>query len=122
MATYTVQSGDSLSSIAQRYTGDPSRWPELAAANPAIADPNVIAVGQVVTLPTAWAPAPVASSGTMPAIAPSSSGGVWGWVQAHKGTLALALLAVAGLAWWLTRPSDEGERQPARRRRRGRSK
>lgn len=50
--TYTVQKGDSLSAIAARYG---TTWQALAAANPAIADPNLIYPGQVLAIPSAGA-------------------------------------------------------------------
>lgn len=48
--TVTVQSGDTLSGIAQTYLGDASRYPEIAAMNN-ISNPNQIFPGQVLTLP-----------------------------------------------------------------------
>lgn len=53
MASYTVKPGDSLSKIAQAYTGNPQRYKEIAAANH-IADPRKIEVGQTLTIPTSW--------------------------------------------------------------------
>lgn len=47
MATYTVSRGDTLTSIAQRFGVSPV---EIAQAN-GIQDPNLIEVGQVLTLP-----------------------------------------------------------------------
>lgn len=73
--TYTVQPGDTLSGIAQRALGDAARWPELYAANRAAIgpNPNLIAVGTVLQLPTgSRAPAG-------PAPAPASPGGRWSW-------------------------------------------
>ena len=52
--TYTVQSGDSLSAIAARYG---TTVEALAAAN-GISDPNLIEVGQVLTIPTGQTTAP----------------------------------------------------------------
>lgn len=50
--TYTVQPGDSLSSIAQTHYGDAKRWKDIFEANrSAIENPNVIAAGMVLTLP-----------------------------------------------------------------------
>lgn len=46
-ATYTVQAGDTLSAIAQKYGLD---WPSLARLN-GLTNPNVIKVGQVLMLP-----------------------------------------------------------------------
>lgn len=50
--TYTVQPGDSLSKIAKEQLGDASRWKEIFEANKeTIKDPNLIRVGQEITLP-----------------------------------------------------------------------
>ncbi|MBI2818983.1 MAG: LysM peptidoglycan-binding domain-containing protein, partial [Acidobacteria bacterium] len=46
-----VSSGDSLWKIARRYLGDGNQWREIASANPEIADPNLIQVGQQIRLP-----------------------------------------------------------------------
>ena len=44
--TYTVVAGDTLSSIALRYLGSASRYPEIVALNPElISDPNIILTG-----------------------------------------------------------------------------
>jgi peptidoglycan hydrolase-like protein with peptidoglycan-binding domain len=59
--TYLVTAGDSMTKIAQKFTGDGNRWRELAAANPQIKDPNKLFVGQVLTLPASWG-APVAQA------------------------------------------------------------
>lgn len=47
---YTVQAGDTLTEIAQRFYGDAALFKALANANN-IADPNKIQPGQVLTLP-----------------------------------------------------------------------
>lgn len=50
--TYTIQPGDSLSKIAKEQLGDAARWKEIFEANKdVIKDPNVIRVGQEITLP-----------------------------------------------------------------------
>jgi nucleoid-associated protein YgaU len=50
--TYTVRSGDTLSSIAAAKLGDPGRWYELYRANQArISDPDALQVGAVLTMP-----------------------------------------------------------------------
>jgi LysM domain len=46
--TYTVRRGDSLSILAQRFTGDPMGWPKLWALNPDIPNPHWIRPGQVI--------------------------------------------------------------------------
>lgn len=49
-ATYVVQRGDTLSAIAKWVYGDASLYAKLAAAN-GISNPNMIRVGQVLSLP-----------------------------------------------------------------------
>ena len=51
LRTYTVQSGDTLSGIAQQQLGDASRWPEIFLLNRSIRHPDRISPGQVLTLP-----------------------------------------------------------------------
>jgi nucleoid-associated protein YgaU len=60
LRTYTVQSGDTLSGIAQQQLGDASRWPEIFLLNRSIRHPDRISPGQVLTLPvdTAIQPPP----------------------------------------------------------------
>ncbi len=48
--TYTVVSGDTLFAIAERFYGDGNRYPEIAAAS-GISNPDLINIGQVVTIP-----------------------------------------------------------------------
>ena len=52
--TYTVVSGDSLSKIATHHYGDSSKWHQIYEANKALigSNPNLIEVGQVLTLPS----------------------------------------------------------------------
>lgn len=50
--TYAVQSGDSLSAIAQSVYGDAGRWPEIFEANKdQISNPNLIHPGQELRIP-----------------------------------------------------------------------
>jgi nucleoid-associated protein YgaU len=46
-----VERGDSLWKIAARHLGDGRAWRRIAAANPQLADPNLIRVGDVLQLP-----------------------------------------------------------------------
>jgi hypothetical protein len=50
---YTVVSGDTLGKIATKVYGDPSRWQAIYDANRAVigGNPNVIRVGQLLTIP-----------------------------------------------------------------------
>ena len=50
-STYTVQPGDTLSSIAGHYYGDSSLWPALLKANPMIRSPSSLSVDQVLNVP-----------------------------------------------------------------------
>jgi nucleoid-associated protein YgaU len=50
--TYTVQRGDTLSHIAQRFLGKANRWPDVYNANKdKINNPNLIYPGQVLVIP-----------------------------------------------------------------------
>lgn len=51
--TYTVQVGDCLWTLAEKYYGDGTQYKRLAAANPAITNPDLIYPGQVLTIPPA---------------------------------------------------------------------
>jgi LysM repeat protein len=57
--TYTVVSGDTLGTIAAKYLGSSSKYTEIVKANPQITNPNLIKVGQVITIPV---PAPVVAA------------------------------------------------------------
>lgn len=49
---HTVQPGDNLSAIAQKYLGKASRYPEIFEANkPMLTDPDKIYPGQVLRIP-----------------------------------------------------------------------
>ena len=51
-STYKVIKGDTLSKIAGKMYNDPNQWPKIMEANKNIlANPNAIAVGQVLTIP-----------------------------------------------------------------------
>ena len=51
--SYTVQRGDTLYGISQRYWGNGKYWPALYQANRSkISDPNLIYAGQVLTIPS----------------------------------------------------------------------
>ncbi len=47
---HVVQKGDTLSSICEKYYGDPTLWPKLWEMNPFITNPNVLRTGEVITL------------------------------------------------------------------------
>lgn len=51
--TYTVQAGDSLWSIAERFYGDGNQWPRIYNANLKVigSDPNLIRPGEQLFIP-----------------------------------------------------------------------
>lgn len=51
METHKVQTGDSLTSLAQTYYGDTKYAKILADANPKLADPNRLNVGALINIP-----------------------------------------------------------------------
>ena len=77
--SYTVQPGDTLYGISERYWGNGKYWPALYQANRSkISDPNLIYAGQVVTIPTgrhqaSSAPAPSTSASSTSASSTSAS-------------------------------------------------
>jgi LysM repeat protein len=48
--THTVQKGDTLWSICEKYYGDPNVWPKLWQLNSFITNPHLIIPGEVITL------------------------------------------------------------------------
>lgn len=53
--TYTVASGDYLSTISARLSGSAGNWPALWYVNKTtVPNPDALSVGQVLTLPTSW--------------------------------------------------------------------
>jgi LysM repeat protein len=77
--TYTVQPGDTLYGISQRYWGNGKYWPALYQANRSkISDPNLIYAGQMVTIPSgrhhaSSAPAPSTSTSSTSASSTADS-------------------------------------------------
>jgi LysM repeat protein len=49
---YTVQPGDTLIEIANRYLLDPSEWPQLLQNNPRVSNPYRLYPGEILTLST----------------------------------------------------------------------
>ena len=97
--SYTVQRGDTLYGISQRYWGNGKYWPALYQANRSkISDPNLIYAGQVVTIPSgrhqaSSAPAPStsasstsASSTWAPSTADSASSASSRWPSSESAS------------------------------------
>jgi len=72
--SYTVQRGDTLYGISQRYWGNGKYWPALYQANRSkISDPNLIYAGQVLTIPSGRHQASSASAPSTSASSTSAS-------------------------------------------------
>jgi len=72
--SYTVQPGDTLYGISERYWGNGKYWPALYQANRSkISDPNLIYAGQVVTIPSGRHQASSASAPSTSASSTSAS-------------------------------------------------
>ena len=54
--TVTIQAGDSLSKLALATYGHASYWPCLASANPSLANPHQLRVGQSISVPASCTP------------------------------------------------------------------
>lgn len=68
---YTVRPGDTLSAIAADQMGTPAAWPAIWQANqPGLSDPDMIQVGQTLTVPPPGTPVPPPP--VAPAPAPTS--------------------------------------------------
>lgn len=71
--TYTIQAGDTFSSVARKFLGAEKHWSKIAQANPTV-DPAKLKIGQVIRIPpsadTDHSPAPGV---TEPSDSPSSS-------------------------------------------------
>jgi Tfp pilus assembly protein FimV len=74
--SYTVQPGDTLSSIAQRFYGNAADWTWIYDANESvIRNPNMIYVGQVLSLPyDPPAGTPASATATTSAVSSTLSG------------------------------------------------
>jgi LysM repeat protein len=89
---YTVEAGDSLSTIARDILGDLTRWQEIAQRN-GLASPYVIYAGQVLDLPD---PGTI-SYGPATAVVPATPIQLPDWVKSPW-----ALLGIGVGLWWFT--------------------
>jgi LysM repeat protein len=101
--TYTVRSGDTLSSIAEKFYSNPGRWQWIYAANRAkVSNPNSIYVGERLTIPY-HAPGGTTSYTPRHAKAPTT-------VLTSSATKLSGTLSCAGLeALWVTAGGSRGE-------------
>jgi phage tail protein X len=86
LKTYTVVAGDTLSSISTHFYGDASHVSVLATVNE-IADPNVIAVGQVLIIPDLSHTYTVAAGDTLSSISQQfyGQGSLFGFIAEVNG-------------------------------------
>lgn len=77
----TVQRGDSLWKLAQQNLGRGSRWPELLALNPRIANPGQIKAGAQIYLPTRYL-----ARGKVSKITVGTGNTLWQLSRAHFGS------------------------------------
>lgn len=89
--TIIVQRGDSLWKVAQENLGSGNRWPELAAANPWISQPERIQIGARLALPATVA------------VSVRTAGRSTKTVTVHKGD-TLWSLAKTNLGHWSAWP------------------
>jgi LysM repeat protein len=71
---YTVQKGDTLGKIAAKFLGDSTRFKEILAVNPDITNPDIIRIGQTITIQAA--PPPTVLTAPIPtsrALVPTST-------------------------------------------------
>lgn len=93
-ATYTVEAGDTLSTIAYRFYGSSIHWQRIADANPDLPNPDAIRAGQVIRLPR-WSDIPQPTTTPQPTTADAPAGStiytvkhgetLWDIAKAHYG-------------------------------------
>jgi hypothetical protein len=121
MQKYTVVKGDTLGRIAQRFYGDPKRFPLIVAAN-AIGDPDELRIGQQLVIPDAA----VLATGFSPTVeGPAPTGQPPLWSLSHerlsrchpaltsRGRAMLDLCAQAGVNLLVTQGLRTWEEQDA---------
>lgn len=97
---YTVQKGETLSSIAQKVLGDKFRYKEIMTLNPEIKDPNKIYPNQKIKLPDSPYPSKTLQTNAVQNVQTSSNES--GLIQRLRTIfmdkrVVLGLISVAGL-------------------------
>lgn len=99
--SYVVSAGDTMSKIAQKFTGSSAKWPELASANAQVKDPNTLFVGQVLQIPASWgkvpAGAPVGAATSSPDFGAALGAVASKVASAVGGALPSAMPSLPGL-------------------------
>ena len=98
---YTIQAGDTLSSVAQQAYGDSKQWQKIYDANKGVIgnDPGLLHPGSVIAIPTLTPPQPKECSVTAPLginvrSAPNSQGTIVGTYT--RGTILNYVEVVPG--------------------------
>ena len=97
VVSYTVQRGDRLGDIALEFTGDVSRWREIAASN-GIDDPRSLRAGAVLRIPASLIPGYADRIAARTAGAGGTANGAAPETPAEPGRPEDAVAAVAGPA------------------------
>jgi len=128
--TYTVQSGDSLSSIASKFLGSTSKYMDIYNLNKSVigSNPNVIKAGQVLTMP-AGASSVALASASVPKTSVTTSaagGGIMDQIKAMTSKITpllsnkFVIIGAAGAAVLLVLVLTQGKGKktanPRRRR------
>ncbi len=97
--TYTVKSGDTLSSISGEWFRDVTRWKDIVAVNPGLS-PQSLRVGQKLNLPSkAGSPAEKLAGGTTGAKAAKSASAATAGVSQHTVAAGETLASIAAKAY-----------------------
>lgn len=118
---YIVKSGDTLSSIAQKFYGSASRYPEIVSANPIIENADRIETGWVLEIPGAsqLPERPVAVPPTIHPVPPPPAPAAAGsnktmMIVLVLASLALGYMLVKHLASKKDAPKEEPAPEPVR--------
>lgn len=95
---YVVQSGDTMSSIAEGWSGRASDWRLLAEHNPQV-DPNRLSVGQVLKLPALTA-AGAAPKSAAPAVTPTAAAGATYTIRSGDSLASISEATYGSEKYW----------------------
>ncbi len=105
---YTILKGDTLGTVAQKFLGSSTKWRDVWAANPQISNPDVLRVGQIITVPaTTKALVPVTQPVIKPVVQPSVqvSSGIADKIKAilqDRKMLIILSIGLVGVAYMMT--------------------
>jgi len=96
---YIIKGGDTLFKIAQKYTGNGNRYPEVLDLNPQIKNPDFIREGDMLNLPDSWG----GGSSNVPATQPEETVSEDSGMSVNTKVMLVAGIAAlgAGLYWYM---------------------